>query len=60
MEVDVDKDIRAVSKGPHGQLRYCWCKRSSQFKYCWYTRSSHGTDFDIYEIARPVGVDSLQ
>ena len=35
--------ILAVSKGPLSQLRYC----------LWY-RSSHGTDFDISEIASPV------
>ena len=32
--------VLAVSKGPQSQFRYCW----------WY-RSSHGTDFDISEIA---------
>ena len=37
--------ILAVVKGPQSQTRYC----------SWY-RSSHGTDFDISEIAIPVSI----
>ena len=35
--------VLAVSKGPQ-----------SQFRYCWWHGGSHGTDFDISEIANPV------
>ena len=40
--------IWTVSKGPQSQFRYC----------LWY-RSSHGTDFDISEIASPVEIPTL-
>ena len=48
VEVDVDIDrYFGCFKGPQSQLRY----------FCWY-RSSHGTDFDISEIAGPVNCGS--